>query len=365
MTGINLFTYCKCYEIKPGNLFDLPAIMKRRIRFLLFICVFVTLPYSVFAAGLCCQLSSGVQESLLGVASPEAQKLSLQLTYSFTLMDRLKEGSTKKSVEDVMDAGKYMSIPTRMEMTKYTLTAAYGFSPSFSAFVTIPYIRNTMDMQMFMDMGMGMEWMKHAMEPVDGSGDITAMGLYRIYTDRDIRPTDVLTIGVGLKTPTGSSTEKTSSGKFVHAHMQPGTGSWDPLLSFVYTKMMNPFLLQGDLTYQITTRNSNGYEFGDSLTANLSGKYAVTSYFNVTGGLTYLHLNRATDRDGKYTDLKSLMDDPANTGGDSIWFSPGIQALPSKNSLIDLKVQFPLWERVNGVQMVSSYRILLGVSYGF
>jgi hypothetical protein len=147
--------------------------------------------------------------------------------------------------------------------------------------------------------------------------------------------------------------------------MQPGTGSWDPLISLVYTKMLDPFLLQGDVTYQITTRNSDGYEFGDSFTANVSGKYSVTSFFNITSGFTYLHLNRSLDRDGKYTDLMSLMDDPANTGGDSIWFSPGIQVLPIKNSMINFKFQFPLWERVNGIQLVSSYRILLGLTYSF
>ncbi|MCL5021845.1 MAG: hypothetical protein M1497_00470, partial [Nitrospirae bacterium] len=328
--------------------------MKRFAIMLFFLCGVVLLPYAAFGAGLCCQLSSGVQESLLGVASPEAQRLSLQFTYSFTLMDKLREGTTERSVEDVMNAGKYTSIPTRMEMIKYTLTAAYGFTPKFSVFATIPYVRNTMDMEMFMSMGMGMpkEWMEHAMEPVEDIGDVTVMGLYRLYTDRDIRPTDVLTFGVGVKTPTGSSTKRTSTGKFVHAHMQPGTGSWDPLVSLVYTKMVNPFLFQADASYQITTRNSNGYEFGDSFSANLSGKYAVTSFFNVTGGFTYLHLNRASDKDGNYTNLKSLMDDPANTGGDSVWFSPGIQLFPLKKGLIDVKVQFPIWERVNGIQLV-------------
>lgn len=341
--------------------------MKRFVMTIWFTCAAVVLPYSAFGAGLCCQLSSGVQETLLGVATPEARRLSLQFTYSFTLMDKLKEGTTERSVEDVKNAGKYTSIPTRMEMTKYTLTAAYGFTPKFSAFVSVPYIRNTMDMEMFMSMGMGMpkEWMLHPMDPVEGIGDVTVMGLYRIYTDRDIRPADAFTLGVGIKTPTGSSTKKTSSGKFVHAHMQPGTGSWDPLLTLIYTKMATPFLFQADVTYQIATRNPNGYEFGDSFTANVSGKYAVSSYFNVTGGLTYLHLNGASDGEGKYTNLKSLMDDPANTGGDSIWFSPGIQVLPIKNSMIDLKVQFPLWERVNGTQLVSSYRILVGISYSF
>lgn len=59
------------------------------------------------------------------------------------------------------------------------------------------------------------------------------------------------------------------------------------------------------------------------------------------------------------------MDDPSNTGGDSIWFSPELQILPLRNSLIDLKVRFPVREKVNGIQLVSSYRILLGIFYSF
>jgi hypothetical protein len=339
----------------------------KKIMTVIILLVCACLPCRTFAAGLCCQLSSGVQESLSGVASPGAQNISLQFNYSFTVMDKLRQGSATRPLGEVKNEGKYTILPTRMEMTKYSVTAAYGFSPRVSVFVTVPYIRNTMDMEMLKSMGMGMapQWMLNQMDPVKGIGDVTAMGLYRIYTDNDVMPRDTVTIGLGVKTPTGSYTKTNSGGKFIHAHMQPGTGSWDPLISLIYAKMMNPVLLQADATYQITTRNSKGYEFGDSLAANLSGKYALSRYFNVTGGFTFLHVNKATDEDGNYTNLASLMDDPANTGGDSVWFSPGIQVLPIRNSLIDLKVQFPLWEHVNGIQLVSSYRILVGVSYSF
>jgi hypothetical protein len=326
-----------------------------------------TAPSQTFAAGLCCQLSSGVQESLSGVAAPETGETSVQFNYSFTRMDKLREGATERSLDYVKATfPQYTSLPVTMDMMKYTMTAGYGFSPQFKAFVSVPYIRNTMDMTM-LNLFMGM-WMDSTMAPVSGLGDITVMGLYRIYRDREIRPTDAVTLGFGVKTPTGSFTETKASGAFVHAHMQPGTGSWDPLLSLIYTKMMNPFLVQADVTYQYTTRNRQGYEFGDSAAVNLSGKYAVVKEFNVTAGLTYLHVEKASDRDGKYYDPAtntSLMDDPANTGGNSLWFSPGIQVLPVKNGMIDLKVQVPVWERVNGIQLVSSYRVLAGISYGF
>lgn len=333
----------------------------------IFFLSFVVFPCRAFGASLCCQLPGGVQESIFGVLAPEPSQLSMQLTYSFTLMDKLKQGGSGRSAEEVANTGRYLTIPTEMEMTRYTLTAAYRFTPKLSAFVAIPYIRNTMDMVAAIDMGaeMGMAAMGLAMESVNALGDVTVMGLYRIYENDENRPADVVTFGLGVKTPTGSSTKKNSGGRFVHAHMQPGTGSWDPLLSIIYSKKSDPLLFQTDVTYQIATRNSEGYKFGDSFTANLLGKYAVSSLFNVTGGLTYLHQNRASDREGKYTDLTSLMDDPANTGEDSIWLSPGIQVLPLKNGLVDLKVQLPLWQRVKGVQLVSRYRILVGFSYSF
>ncbi len=341
--------------------------MKKIVIFVLMVMgLFVTLPHPANAAGLCCQLSSGVQENLSGVAAPGTEEIALQFNYSFTRMDKFREGGTERSLDYVKANSGYTILPVNMDMIKYTLTAGYGFSPKIKAFVSVPYIRNTMDMTMF-NMGM---WMDSTMEPVSGLGDITAMGLYRLYTDREVRPTDTVALGFGVKTPTGSFTERSSPTKYVHAHMQPGTGSWDPLLSLIYTKMANPFLVQADVTYQYTTRNREGYEFGDSTAVSVTGKYAVVKEFNVAAGLTYLHVNKASDHSTgteRYAPAgnTSLMDDPANTGGNSLWFSPGVQVLPIKNGLIDLKVQLPVWERVNGIQLVSSYRILAGISYNF
>jgi hypothetical protein len=194
------------------------------------------------------------------------------------------------------------------------------------------------------------------------------MGLYRLHTNRELRPTDVLTLGLGVKTPTGSFTEKSQDGSFVHAHMQPGTGSWDPLFSVIYTSMIGQFLLQTDATYQFTTRNRQGYEFGDSLAVNLIGKYALIKELNMGAGLTYLRVGRAQDNHARYYDPltdSSLMDDPANTGGQSIWVSPSLQVFPVQNLSIDAKLQFPLWEQVNGIQLVSRYRFLAGISFNF
>jgi len=343
--------------------------------------MFLTMIPKAFAAGLCCQLSSGVQESLAGVAAPGTEELSLQFNYSFTKMDRIKEGGTNRSLDYVKllfekDLSPYSSIPVSMDMIKYTMTAGYGFSPRLKAFVSLPYLRNTMDMTMGMKMmnttmtstTMWTEWTDMTMEPVAGIGDATVMALYRLYTDREIRPGNAVTLGLGVKTATGSSTETTANGKLLHAHMQPGTGSWDPLLSIMYSKILEQFLLQADATYQLTTRNRQGYEFGDSLAMNLTSRYAIVREFSITAGLTGLHVGRASDRNGAYYNPatnRSLIDDPRNTGGNSIWFSPGFQVFPIRNMVFDAKVQVPVWENVNGIQLVSRYRALLGLSYNF
>lgn len=344
--------------------------MKKAIVFVsAFFLICFALPVSSNAAALCCQISSGVQESMSGVAAPAAEEVTIQLNYSFTRMDTIKEGSTERSLSYVKTNTMYMSLPVSMDMVKYTLTAGYGFSPKLKAFVSVPHVRNTMDMEMYMDMGMGMgyEWMVHAMEPVSDLGDITVMGLYRLSTDRDVSPTEAVTLGFGIKTASGSATIKKSNGEYVHAHMQPGTGSWDPLVSLMYAKKSVPFLIQADATYQYTTKNRENYEFGDSLALNAGVRYAVIDEFNIAAGLTYLTVGKAEDPDNAYNPDPgaSLMDDPANTGGDSLWFSPGIQVMPVANGMLDLKVQVPVWEKVNGIQLVSSYRVLLGISYNF
>jgi hypothetical protein len=347
------------------------SLKNKSIHFLLASLLCIACSSKAEASGLCCQLSSGVQESLAGVAAPGTEEVSLQMNYSFTRMDKFKEGSTTRSLDEAKayikpDGTSYTSVPISMDMMRFALTAGYGFSSRFKAFVSLPYVRNTMEMTS--SQGAMLGWMDMTMEPTSGVGDATVMGLYRLYTNRDIRPTDVVTLGLGLKAPTGSYTERSSNGRLIHAHMQPGTGSWDPLLSVMYTSMAGQFLLQADATYQYTTRNSEGYEFGDSAAVNLAARYAVMKELGITAGLTYLHVGRASDKNGAYYDPvtnSSLMDDPANTGGDSIWFSPGMQVFPMRNLALDAKVQLPVWERVNGIQLVSSYSVLAGISYSF
>lgn len=320
------------------------------------------IPNSALAAALCCQISSSVQERFSGSAMPNEGELSVQLGYSFTRMDEFREGDTERSLDYVKANSGYTSLPVGMDMVKYTFTAGYGISEDSKIFISVPYIRNTMDMTMYM---MGM-WQDHTMEPVSGLGDISIMWVKRIYADSLPRPSSTLSVGIGIKTPSGSFTETNASGtKFIHAHMQPGTGSWDPLASLIYARAFGGLELQIDAAYQLTTENRNGYEFGDSSTVSVSGKYDVGAGTGLLAGITYLHVGKARDKEGRYTTLTSLMDDPKNTGSDSLWFSPGIQFAPREDTSLSLKFQTPVWIDANGIQLVTRYQFVAAMSYRF
>jgi hypothetical protein len=88
-------------------------------------------------------------------------------------------------------------------------------------------------------MGMDMK-----MDTVEGPGDMTLMGLYTLLADELLNPTKKLTLGLGVKTPTGENDEMTESGTLVHAMMQPGTGSWDPLFLVNYMRSFYPLILR-------------------------------------------------------------------------------------------------------------------------
>jgi len=180
-------------------------------------------------------------------------------------------------------------------------------------------------------------------------------------------PLKALSAGVGLKFPTGSWTES-QGGNRVHAHMQPGTGSWDPMLKLSYVQMISSeFLLNAGATYQFTTENPLGYEFGDTLAVNADLSYNLLDPLNVSLGTEYFHSEQADDRQNNYRGkLSQRMTDYAGyTGEDSVWLRAEVELLPLDGASVGLNFSYPLYYRVGGIQQVTDYKISIGASYGF
>lgn len=319
--------------------------------------------YALGECGLSCCIAGAA-----GSGAVLAENLGLSLVYEHSYMKSIKTGTDEFGPDDAIarnrTPGQSYKVPTEMRMQKLNLIAAVPANERLSFIMFVPYVMNDMEMRRMSGMGMVMDM---SMETVSGLGDISFLSLYSVYSDAPIRPEKRLSVGLGIKTPTGATRELTPSGGLVHAMMQPGSGSWDPLFMVDYLRAFYPLVLKANLFYQLTTEGYNGYEFGDQLTYELSARYQVYDYINVGVDLSGVHSKKDTDHDGRYsTPVTSMLDNPENTGLDSIFVAPVVQwKLPGTGGSGELKYQVPVYQNVRGFQQVLDWRALATVSWAF
>ena len=256
------------------------------------------------------------------------------------------------------------SVPTEMTMQKYTLTAVRPIDSRLMAVAFVPYVINDMDMRTASAMGMEMDM---DMNTIRRLGDFSLMALYTAYTDAPIRPTRKLTVGVGVKSPTGTTSEEGVDGTLVHAMMQPGSGSWDALFLINYMRGYYPLVLQANLFYQLTTEGRSGYEFGNQLALDLVARYQVADYVNLGIELNGINAAKDKDHDGRFSSpVTSMVDNIDNTGLTSVFLSPSVQfKVPNSSVSFELKYQQPIYQDVNGYQQVLDRRALASIAFAF
>lgn len=343
--------------------------MRKFSLILLFISVFASASvakraYALGECGLSCCLAGAAGG---GVAL--AENFGISLVYENAWMETIREGTGEVSPDDAIarnkQAGKSYKVPLNMRMQKVSLVGAFPVNERLTLLALVPYVINDMEMRNMSAMGMVMDM---RMDTVSGLGDATVLGLYTLYTDAPIRPSQRLTAGFGLKAPTGRSDETTASGSPVHAMMQTGSGSWDPVFMVNYMRGFYPLVLQATLFYQLTTEGVNGYEFGDRFTYDLSARYQAGNFLNLGVEVNGIHAAKDRDHDGRFSVNAdtSLADNPEYTGLTSIFITPLVQAkLPGTGGSAELKYQIPVYQDVNGFQQVVDWRALATVTWVF
>ena len=325
-------------------------------------------------------------------AAYEERPFRLGVTYGYTRMDRLQTGT--RSISQFQARQSYDMRPTEMTTRRVEARASYVISPAYELRLTMPWVRNTMSMQNFMsdhsvcgDIGYYISDTQgngypHKMAAVEGWGDLVLeaslrlldageaeSGIHRLY----LRP--------GLKTPTGDY-KVTASGKhtirtpwgphtmqhgggYADPCMQPGTGSWDPLLQIDYQWQLDRVAVLTSGGYQRTTRNSLGYEYGDAATLGVYPSYQILRWLSLTTGVRYRHVAQSKDPSGRYTDWKDLTKVPANSGGEYADVLLSLAVIPTPGCVLSFGVSLPLWSDLNGIQMAPGELFTCGVSAAF
>jgi len=297
-----------------------------------------------------------------------AQNFGIAVQYENSDMETILHGTDEVTPTQVIDTfwtpGKSYSVPTKMTMEKLSVIGALSLNARWQLLGVVPYVRNDMDMLMKNAMGMTMSM---TMDTIDGLGDVTVLGMYTAHTDAPVRPTTRTTLGIGLKTPTGKNNTRSASGNLVHAMMQAGTGSWDPIFMANYMRAFYPFVLQVNAFYHLSTEGDEGYEFGDQIGVDLITRYQVASYVNLGLDLNAINAGQDIDHDGKYSrPATSMVDNPANTGLTSVFLTPAAQfKIPNTGGNFELRYQVPIFQDVRGYQQVVDERILATLAWNF
>jgi len=331
---------------------------------------------SASECGLSCCIAAGVD----GVGS--ATGLTVSLQYDTMLMKTNKQSTTKISPQQIISNnlagranGSMYAVSSKMTMQKIVANMAYRMDEGNAFLLTVPYIINDMEMMMGTKMPAGIRYSNSTMDTIQGLGDVTAMYLRDVYKDADIRTRERLTLGLGIKAPTGKSKARNARGDLVHMMMQAGTDSWDGFLvangTFAFGEHEDggaQFLLSPSASYHITSRNDLGYKVGDRVNADLSGRYRITSRFNVKLDVNSVYSQKdSTDgtidlSSGKvaYQNVNgNVLDNVANTGLASVFISPGFQWIAADGLILSGEYRMPVYQKVRGIQQVTDHWFFL------
>jgi hypothetical protein len=302
--------------------------MKRAI-----IITFIFLLPAILRAQNCCA-PTVPQQGVLGEISALPQALEIGFHYELLRSAEMYDGS--KTTYDPSN--------TKVRWHRATMTAAYGIFRSLSVSAIVPYTwKKKTKYLTSLDL--------HLENSADGIGDITVIARYSPIMRSFVNYRE-LSVGLGVKAPTGSVDEE-NSGIRLSEELQPGTGSWDFDGSFSYYQGFEQvdFLLSG--TYLLTTSHK-AYRFGNQFSYILASNFHIREYLDLS--LSLLGLSRSRDN------ISGI--NIYSTGRDQLWLSPGarFQILPDKLSL-QAYYEHPIYQRFNGIQLGSDYNVRLSAIY--
>lgn len=214
-----------------------------------------------------------------------------------------------------------------------------------------------------------------------GVGDATLYTQYRFWNDETSGRSVALL--AGLKTPTGRTDVLTSSGALLEAHHQPGSGSWDPLLGFAYTRGMGRWSFDASALYSFVTDGVLDSNLGDVFNYNAAVSYrAIGARVHDDGhdddhdlghghgeGSPHGHpttLDLILEANGDWRGkVVENGDEDGNTGGNIVFLSGGARLSWGCGWAATVSAGAPALKDLNGIQSEPDLRLLFGVSKAF
>ena len=313
---------------------------------------FSVIPISAWAS---CGASSCPVE-VAGWDERKAGSVTLGYQFEYSEQDQLRIGTRDAAFREIRGHHDEEFTVNRI----HRFLASIGLSDRFSVDVGVPFVsRSHAHIHRHQGQDILEAW------DLSGFGDLSVQGRFAFFKPScPAYPT--LSAIVGGEFPTGSHTERNDAGDVAEAGLQPGSNSTDLILGLSSLQKFSAPMFRGgygtlpfftSVLGQINGPGSDDYRLGDTLQVNMGTSYPLFKQVGLLAQLNFL----LRDRDGKGRTGEEIQ----KTGGEILYFSPGLEFRPTEDWRFYALVQVPVYQRVNLIQTVSDYNVLFGMSYRF
>jgi hypothetical protein len=235
--------------------------------------------------------------------------------------------------------------------------ASYRFAHAWSVSAALPYI-DRFHAHNHNELGVP----EYERWEYSGIGDLEVVGL-RSFGGGDSRNRFFATAGV--KMPTGVTDVKNEEGDQPEPAARPGSGSWDLLAGGGAEWRLGGssgengaggIPLRLSATGRLNGRGTEEYRIGSQVQLHLASEAPLGRVFALLGQANF----RVRAKD----DVGSSGLEEEDTGGSWLYLSPGLRVSTSTRASIYGLVQIPVYQRVNGIQLVSDVNLYFGVTGG-
>jgi hypothetical protein len=199
--------------------------------------------------------------------------------------------------------------------------------------------------------------------PLQGLSDVSALVQYNLlntFMDDSVvhKVNHNLLVGGGVKLPTGRyKYDENSLTDVANPNFQLGTGSTDWMVNAIYTARYNNWGANADVSYRITTTNSNGYRFGNRLTTSASVFYLTGSgkYSLMPNAGVFVEQGGYDRRDGVVN---------KQTGGYATYLNLGTEAYLGKVSL-GVSYRHPISQNLSAGELLANDQLNTHITFMF
>jgi hypothetical protein len=195
-----------------------------------------------------------------------------------------------------------------------------------------------------------------------GAGDLMLLGRYKFLSRPAAGRWDQASAQLGLSIPTGATDRQLglTVPEPTRRALQPGTGTTDLIFDVAGGRFTTRYNIAGNVSYR--WRNGGGsVQLGDEFTASTDGELFLFPRWTRARGfelltlleLSYVHRER-TDFNGRAV---------GDSGGDELLVAPGLQWIATERFLLEVSVQLPVLQEVNGVQPSLDHSVLAGFRF--